>query len=58
MILSPLPPTKVTVEEIIKQGVKEGNLRDVDAEILAVMLFGAIEAIMREYLIEGEYQPE
>jgi len=46
------------IEEIIKQGVKEGHLRNVDAEILAVMLFGSIEAIMREYLIEGGHQPE
>ncbi len=46
------------IEEIIKQGVKEGHLRNVDAEILAVMLFGSIEAIMREYLIERGHQPE
>jgi len=46
------------IEEIISQGIEEGYLRDIDADILAVILFGAIEAVMREYLAEGKKQPE
>lgn len=43
------------MEEIIADGVKEGYFRDVDDEILAMMLFGIIEYVMDEYLArEGE----
>ena len=43
------------MEEIIVAGKKEGTISDIDPEILAVMLFGTIEAVMAEYLArEGE----
>lgn len=42
------------MEEIISDGVKEGYFRDIDSEILAMMLFGMIEYVMDEYLAREE----
>jgi len=45
-------------EVIIAEGVEKGTLREVDAEILATMLFGAVEAVMREYLAHSGGKPQ
>ncbi len=44
------------IEDFINEGVKKGVLRDADAEILAMILFGAIESVMREHLAEESLQ--
>ncbi len=44
------PALRKIFEEIILDGRNRGELREVDPEALSMMLFGSIEAVMREYL--------
>ena len=44
------PALRNFFEEIIIDGINRGELREADPEALSMMLFGAIEAVMREYL--------
>ncbi len=42
--------------EIIEEGVKKGELRDVDPDIISMMLAGTIEAVMWKYFAGEERQ--
>lgn len=42
------------LEEIIEQGKAEEKIKDCNSEIVALVLFGSIEALMREYIYELE----
>ena len=39
-------------KDIVKQGIDNGQLKECNSDIIATALFGAVEAIMEEYLIE------
>ncbi len=42
------------IEEILAAGISSGKLQRLDLKIITVAIFGAIEALMRRYLLELE----
>jgi len=44
------------VKDIIQDGVDKGLLRQCDPTILSIALFGCIEALMSQFIIENQYQ--
>lgn len=40
------------IEEILAEGINSGKLYPFDLKIITVAIFGAIEALMRRYLLE------
>lgn len=42
------------LSEIIQEGINLGLIRQCDPEILSIILYGAIEALMSKFFVEGE----
>ena len=52
---------KIIIAKVLKEGMEEGKLRELNPEVLSTIIFGSIEAVMGEYLEsyeENNQRPE
>jgi len=46
------------IEDVLEEGVKSGQLRSCNPEILSLAIFGIIEGVIGRYILEKEQNPE